>query len=218
MTGPLEEARPEERGRRATGSAVLGAVLAAAGVVWLLAALDVLAVPAQAAVAVLLVLVGLAVALLPEGSHQGLLVTAGIVLALVGAGALALRVELVTQGTGELREAPATVEELRPEYAHGVGSIRLDLSRLRLDEDETVEVRATIGIGELVVTVPADATLDVRARVGIGEIQVRGDRRSGAGARLTTSSVRDGPTLRLELEGGIGTIRVVDAGRGDAEL
>jgi hypothetical protein len=215
---PEEERPPEERRRRATGSIVLGALLAAAGIVWLLAAVDIVTVPVQAGIGAALVLVGLAVALLPAGGHQGVLVTAGIVLALVGAGAATVRVDLVTQGAGETREAPATLEALEEEYAHGVGSFRLDLTRLPLDAGDTVDVRATIGIGELVVLVPQDSTVDARVRMGIGEVRVRERQRSGLGPDLSARIERDGPTLRLDLEGGIGSIRVVDEGTGDADF
>lgn len=209
--------------RRPHGAALLGGVLAVAGLVWLLAAADAVPVAAQAAIGVLLVAVGLAHALLPSGPHQGLLVAAGVTLALLGAAASALNLDLVDGGVGDRRYAPGELTELRHEYSLGIGSLGIDLTRLEPAGETAgaVPLRATIGIGELVVAVPRGASVVVDARVAVGELDVRGRRRSGVDVRLQTDDAGDAaegdaPSFRLELEGGIGSVRVVDDALGGA--
>ncbi len=96
-------------------------------------------------------------------------------------------------------------------YELSGGSLRLDLSGLEGLSDG-VGLSADVGVGELVVTVPTDAAFDVSviADVGIGELDLDGDRRGGLG-------IDDGlaigdesrPTLYLDLEVGIGSLRVI---------
>lgn len=213
MTEPFEP--PPREPRRHTGGAVFGALLAVAGLVWLLASLDAVSVSATVAVGALLVLVGLGIVLLPEGGHHGLLVAAGVVLALLGAVAATFDLDLVDGSVGERRERPAALTDVRHEYALGVGSLGIDLTRLEARDGDPGEVsfRARVGIGELVVAVPREAELIVDAHVAIGEVEVRDERRSGFDVRLQLEDEGaggDGPVFRLLLEGGIGAIRVVD--------
>jgi hypothetical protein len=218
MSELREPPPPSSRGP-STAAAVLGGLLAVAGLVWLLAAVDAVPVSAQVAVGALLVLIGLALALLPGGGHAALLVAAGIALALVGASVSALNLHLVDGSVGERRYAPADLTDVRHEYSLGIGSLGVDLTRLELEGEENegaLPVRATIGIGELVVAVPREAFVTVDARVAVGEIEVRGRRHSGFDVRL---QMDDGdaaaPAFRLQLEGGIGAVRVVDDDLGD---
>jgi hypothetical protein len=211
--------------RRPTGAIVLGGVLAIVGLVWLLAAADAVPLAAQAAIGVLLVAVGLAHALLPSGAHHVLLVTTGVALALLGAAASALNLDLIDGGVGDRRYAPTELTELRHEYSLGIGSLGIDLTRLESDEEPAGELMlsATVGIGELVVAVPREASVHVDASVGIGEVNVRGQRRSGIDVHLQTEDAGAGEddggavtAIRLLLEGGIGSVRVVDDDLGDA--
>lgn len=213
MTEPLgppppagePEERREERPGRAPASLALGLLLAGAGVVWLLASLDALDVPAQLWIAVLLILVGVAVVALPEGA-RGVLIAVGIVLALVGAVASAVEVE-VGGGIGERRESPSSTAELEDGYSLGVGSLRIDLTEL----EGPIELEASVGIGELVVTVPEDAEVVVDAHAGIGDVRALGRDQSGFDVDLEErfDGDGDGDEIRLELDVGIGSVQVV---------
>lgn len=199
--------REEGRGP-STGALALGVLLAAAGVVWLLASVDVLDLSAEVWLGVLLVLVGLALVVLPAGA-RGVLVVVGIVLALAGAAASAIDVEL-EGGIGESRERPRNVGDLEDEYSLAMGSLKLDLTALEVDAGDTVEVDASVGIGELVVAVPPDVTVVVDANLGIGDVQALDEQESGTDVDVRTRREGAGGELVLRLDGGIGSIKVGD--------
>jgi hypothetical protein len=208
---PAPEPEAEPPRRRVSGAAVLGVVLAALGVVWLLAAVDVFDADAELWLGILLVAVGAAVALLPAGVPRALLVVLGILLALAGAVVAAVDVGL-SGGIGEERERPEEVGDLDDPYELGIGSLKLDLRDLDPGGRDRVDVAARVGIGELVVTVPDGWTVEVDAELGIGDIDFFGDHEDGTEVDLDDS--RDGdvgePTVALRLEGGIGSIKVTD--------
>jgi predicted membrane protein len=100
----------------------------------------------------------------------------------------------------------------------GIGSLRLDLSDVDFAGAE-VSTTLDIGIGELIVYVPDDVTVDVESELGIGEIVLFGSTRNGVGLELDRR--RDGSNgfLDLNLDGGIGSIKVISrsGGRPDVE-
>ena len=190
------------------GSIALGGVLAALGVIWLLEVTDTVDLDTGVWVGVALVAIGVGVIASPPGGARALLIVIGVLVALIGGTLAATNVEF-SGGIGERNESPASVDELEDPYELGIGSLKLDLTELDLDEDTTV--RAQIGIGELVVTVPAARPVTVDAELGVGDIQVLGEEEDGFDSDLRMEEDRGlGPTLRLELEGGIGSIRVRD--------
>jgi hypothetical protein len=194
---------------RSHGLVVLGLLLAVAGLAWLLAVAGLLDLPVTAWLGALLVVVGIAIAALSPGSHVGVLVAAGIVLALLGAAAIAVDVSLGA-GVGDRSERPLAAADAEEGYELGVGTLRLDLTAL--PDAPRAPLRAEVGIGELVVTVPAEAVVVAEARVTVGDVQIRGRQRGGFDVDLSVrdEGVGDGPELRLELRAGIGSIRVVD--------
>lgn len=183
----------------------LGAVLLAAGILWLLAAADVVDLSYQTSIGVLLVLIGLAIALTP-GRH-GLLVLVGILVLLAGLPALVVDEEVFEGGVGDAVETPATTADLEP-YRHGVGKLTIDVTSPGLRRDE-VAVDAKLGIGELLVIVPRNADVSVDAHVGIGNVDALGETESGTDVDLQTSIPGPGDQqVSLDLEVGIGDVRV----------
>lgn len=111
-------------------------------------------------------------------------------------------------GAGERRWAPQTVAEIASPYELGAGSARLDLTELDLSDIDlselgpgaarVVPVRASVRLGELVVTVPDDVTLDIDAEAGIGEVRLPDELAGDPGAG----------TLELYLDVGLGEVVV----------
>jgi predicted membrane protein len=189
------------------GSIALGAVIAALGAIWLLEVSDTVDLDTGVWVGIVLVGIGVGVIASPRGGARILLIVIGLFVALIGGALAATNVEF-SGGVGDRHESPESVDELDDPYELGIGRLELDLTELDLDEDTTV--RAQIGIGQLVVTVPAARPVSVDAETGAGDIDVLGDHDDGFDAELQTDADRGvGPELRLELEAGIGGIRVV---------
>jgi hypothetical protein len=188
------------------GSIALGAVIAALGAIWLLEASDTVDLDTGVWVGIVLVGIGVGVIASPPGGARVLLIVIGLIVGLIGGALAATNVEF-SGGIGDRNESPSSVDELDDPYELGIGRLELDLTELDLDEDTTV--RAQIGIGELVVIVPAARPVSVDAELGAGDIEVLDERDDGYDAEVQTDADRGvGPELRLELEGGIGGIRV----------
>ena len=190
------------------GSLALGLVLAALGVIWLLEVSDTVDLDTGLWVGIVLVAIGIGVIASPPGGARVLLIVIGLFVALIG-GALAVTNVEFSGGIGDRREAPQSADELEDPYELGIGRLELDLTELDLDEDTTV--RAQIGIGQLVVTVPAARPVSVDAEIGAGDVDVLGEEHDdGFDAEVQRDADRGiGPQLHLELEGGMGGIRVV---------
>lgn len=189
------------------GSVALGLVLAGLGVIWLLEVSDTVDLDTGVWVGIVLVGIGIGVIASPSGGARVLLIVLGLFVALIGGALAATDVEF-SGGVGDRTESPTSVDELDDPYELGIGRLELDLTELDLDEDTTV--RAQIGIGQLVVTVPAARPVSVDAEIGAGDVDVFGEHDDGWNADVQTEADRGvGPELRLELEGGMGGIRVV---------
>lgn len=109
---------------------------------------------------------------------------------------------------GERRVSADTVSEIPEAIDMGIGSLRVDLSDVDFAGAE-VSTTLDLGIGELIVYVPEDVTVDVDSELGIGEIVLFGTTRDGVG--LEVDRRRDGSNgfLDLNLDGGIGSIKVI---------
>ena len=189
------------------GSVALGLVLAGLGVIWLLEVSDTVDLDTGVWVGIVLVGIGIGVIASPSGGARVLLIVLGLFVALIGGALAATDVEF-SGGVGDRTESPTSVDELDDPYELGIGRLELDLTELDLDEDTTV--RAQIGIGQLVVTVPAARPVSVDAEIGAGDVDVQGEHDDGWNADVQTEADRGvGPELHLELEGGMGGIRVV---------
>jgi predicted membrane protein len=188
------------------GSVALGLVLAGLGVIWLLEVSDTVDLDTGVWVGIVLVGIGIGVIASPSGGARVLLIVLGLFVALIGGALAATDVEL-SGGVGDRNENPTLVDDLEDPYELGIGRLELDLTELDLDEDTTV--RAQIGIGQLVVTVPAARPVSVDAEIGAGDVDVLGEHDDGWNADVQTEADRGiGPELHLELEGGMGGIRV----------
>lgn len=194
------------------GRITVAAVLIIGGAVALLdnfTALDV-APDRYAALAVIVVGAGLLV-----GSRFGRsrgLIALGVVLVIAMALAAVARTIPDIDGAGERVYQPETVAEVRDSYEFGIGSVTIDLTELRLEPNDDLEIDGAVGIGELVVEVPPEATVVVDATVGGGTIQAFGRESSGTGAELSHRRAGDegAPTITLDLTSGLGAVDVRD--------
>lgn len=187
---------------------VVGVVTAAAGVLALLQATDVVNVDWTLALAGGVVLIGLAVAVGAFFGGVGALAALGAILAAVMLAVSA--VDLPLDGPiGGRTERPTSVFELEDRYTQSIGDLTVDLSRLQLPPGET-RIRASVGIGKLTVRVPEVALVEVDAKVSAGAAIVFGTRQDGwtVEQRVVDEAGAGAPKLTINAEVGFGDLDV----------
>jgi phage shock protein PspC (stress-responsive transcriptional regulator) len=208
-TGALSALRTRERRRYPILLPTLGVLIAAAGVLGVLEATDVVAVDWTLALAIAVVLVGAVVAVGAFFGRTGALAVVGVLLAAVML--VAVTIEVPLRGPiGERTERPLTVASLEDEYELSIGDLTVDLRRLELPAG-TTNVKAAVGIGKLVVRVPDAVRVEANADVTGGEANLFGVRKNGWQIEHDTV-VDDGPaknpTIALDVEVGFGDLEV----------
>jgi len=110
-------------------------------------------------------------------------------------------------GTGNVRFAPVTADELRAEYRLMAGELTLDLRELEAG-NEPVRIAASVAAGHLLILLPSEARLEIDSRVGAGGFGILDNWQGGTD--LTDRFVRGdaGPRFVLDLGAGIGQISV----------
>ena len=190
---------------------VLGSLLGLAGLLGLLAVLDIYDVDVAVALALALVVVGAAIAFGALTQRRvGGLVVLGLLL-LPAFGVAAVTPVSVSAGVGDKLEQPVTAAALDPSYELGVGKLELDLTSVPLSAG-TTEVDASVGVGELVITVPDDVALELDAHAGVGDLDLLGEQHDGVDVHRTLSvpgPTPDAPVLDLEADVAIGHIEVL---------
>jgi len=112
-------------------------------------------------------------------------------------------------GVGKRTYAPATVVQVRDSYELGVGNLKLDLSNVPVTRD--LDVKASVGVGELRVVVPRDASVVVDAHVKAGSISsLDGREDDGTNVRVVVGDAAGG--LHVDADVGAGHIDVVRGG------
>ena len=148
------------------------------------------------------------------GSIVLAVITAGLV-----AGASALPKNITTDWI-RTDWRPAATADVRPHYEMGTGVGTLDLSRIDIGKDQTVSTSAEVGAGRLKVIVPSDAEVRLRAEVGVGDIQLPDDKskdvdvepgKEKSATLAPPQGVKDGGTIELRLEVGVGQVEVARA-------
>jgi predicted membrane protein len=203
---PVSHPTPVSWGRLLWGVALLGA-----GTLWLLDVTNVAGIRYLTVIALALIGLGIVIPFVP--THQNGAVVLGLVLtALAFTTVMAGRAvdpALLRRGAGDLRVAPAAVEQLHRRYEHGAGDVTLDLRHLAFPVGVT-RTGIHLGAGELDVRLPDDVSVRIHASAGVGEVVVLGRQRSGVEPALDTvvrghSSER---VLDLEATVGVGSIEV----------
>jgi hypothetical protein len=162
------------------GRLTLGVALLVTGSFVALDLADVISVSAVVVLAAALAVVALGLLIGTFiGRSRGLIVL-GIALALVLIPLSAIPRGIdwhAGDGTGERTYRVHTVEDLKPEYSLGAGSLTLDLRAL--DPTTATHVDVSIGAGEVIVRLPPDVPTTVNADVGIGTIDMPGEPQHG---------------------------------------
>jgi phage shock protein PspC (stress-responsive transcriptional regulator) len=204
---PAPPVEPRPPRRPSLFGPVVGVLLAVAGVLGLLAAFDVdlpdLRIPLAGAV----VLVGAAIAV-SSWAGRAIAGLFGLAILLLFALVCALSISVPLRGgVGDHDVAPSGPPHAL--YRHAIGDFRVDLSDATLPAGET-HVRATLGIGDLRVTVPRDANVVVHGYVHAGDLRILGEQESGFHARRTVEADAAGATstLVVDAEVGLGDLRV----------
>lgn len=191
------------RRRRIVGPIVFGALLIWAGVAWLAG----LSVETSLAGGLLIIGTGFILGSFVGGSRWLILP------ALVVGGALCLTaaVDIPLNGPiGEQRWAPQTIDDLDGRYEVSIGEGTLDLTAVELASDDRIGLKASVGIGHLVLLVSEDVTVEVATEVGAGESKILGLTQNGVGisADQRDEAAPDSGTFVLDLQVGMGQIEV----------
>lgn len=138
--------------------------------------------------------------------HARMLILLGILL-LPFAFAASLITVPIQGGFGAHTYSPTAVEELRGEYRLVGGQVLLDLTGIEAG-DEPIVIAASVAMGEVRVLLPEDANLELDTAVGGGRLLILGDRQGGTRLQDRYVIDGDGPRFVLDLEAGIGSVRV----------
>jgi hypothetical protein len=108
-------------------------------------------------------------------------------------------------GAGEANLVLGKMNVTSVEMNIGAGKVTMDL-RGEPKRDYTVQIRG--GVGETVVYLPKDAAISAKATKGIGDISTEGlEQRDGVW--INPDRVGAPVTVRLDVKGGVGAIRLV---------
>jgi phage shock protein PspC (stress-responsive transcriptional regulator) len=144
-----------------------------------------------------------------RGGRRVLRYVAGIVSLLAVAVAIAVVAAFswfdlsLSDGIGDRTYQPAAAVDVRPSYALGIGDLRVDLSHVA----GPAHIKASVGVGNLKVIVPASAAVTVDARVKAGDVYVFNRHDDGTNAAIQTGK----GGLVLDAKVGAGRIDVVRA-------
>ncbi|MFP3988446.1 PspC domain-containing protein [Streptomyces sp. E11-3] len=132
----------------------------------------------QTGLACALIVFGLGIAVSAFLGRTGV---GSVILAVITAGLLAGAAALPANISTEWMRTewtPTAVADVRTTYELGTGDATLDLSGIKLSEDQTLHTGADVGAGRFKVVVPHNVTVRLKAEVGIGDIQLPSEGRN----------------------------------------
>jgi phage shock protein PspC (stress-responsive transcriptional regulator)/predicted membrane protein len=128
-----------------------------------------------------------------------------IVAAAIAAAVVATTFARLAHGVGDKQFAPLTASALRHDYQVGVGSLRLDLSRVDLPPG-TTPIHVEAGIGHVRIIVPRDVSVRAKTHVTWGDAELLGHDESGHNVRADVGP--EDAELQLDTRVGIGQVEV----------
>ncbi|HEV3226945.1 MAG TPA: PspC domain-containing protein [Acidimicrobiales bacterium] len=200
------------RRRAGLGALTMGVLMIGGGVVGLLLGAGNSVEPTYVFAAGLLI-VGAALVASTWFGRSYILIPIGVILVALMSVSSVIDVPL-TGGVGHKRETPLALRDLRLEYHLGVGELNLDLSHLTFANGTTEHVKATVGVGHVLVRLPRDVSAEVHGHAGLGDVRFLDD--SEGGIRIdrntTLSASSDGaPRVVIDAQVGVGQVEVQDA-------
>jgi phage shock protein PspC (stress-responsive transcriptional regulator) len=106
---------------------------------------------------------------------------------------------------------PADVASIAPEYDYRGGRVRLDLTAVDFAGAD-VATKVSMGVGDLLITVPDNVDVLTAVDLGLGSSEVFGEEHDGVGVGThDRDDGADGPgggTLRIDVEQGVGHVEV----------
>jgi phage shock protein PspC (stress-responsive transcriptional regulator)/predicted membrane protein len=195
--------------RRSIGPVAAAALIAGIGLVALVEVATGVTIDWRIVLAVAaVVLGGLIAAGAATGHRVGSVVLLGLAVLGVLAVALAVRVPIFA-GIGDRVAHPVAFASVDTRYEQGIGNLELDLQDVQFPVGET-HVKATLGIGDLVVHVPDNVTVQVDARASAGEVSLFGTTHNGrvVHERTVQSGTDPSRVLVLDTRVGLGQIEV----------
>jgi phage shock protein PspC (stress-responsive transcriptional regulator) len=120
-------------------------------------------------------------------------------------------------GIGERTYRPATVTDLPADgYDLGVGRLVVDLRDYSWQPGQTVSLDSELGIGQMVVSVPASVCVDAHAQAKAGHLLIQGESSSGVDPDYDSGAPSGAaPRLDLDAEIQLGEVVVTDRDPGD---
>ncbi|WP_306321039.1 MULTISPECIES: PspC domain-containing protein [unclassified Streptomyces] len=213
-------APPQPRGPRGIGGLTfLGALIAGGigtGVTW-----DerTLSASLQTGLACALAVFGLGIAV---SAFRGRTGVGSILLAVITAGLLTASAALpgnISTDWARTNWSPARAADVKERYGMGSGVGTLDLSEVSVADGKSVATRVDVGAGKARIVLPADETVRLRATVGVGDIRLPGDSSRDVDVRpdqkQTVTLVppgkpkgADDAAIELRVEVGLGQVEV----------
>lgn len=189
-----------------------GGVLVLIGLIWLLERTGAIDMSVTAVLALATMQVGISLMLLArDGAHSGLVVL-GTVLALLALLTAAAPFEGFQGGVGDRVIEMTSVDDIRPDHNLAMGKLTIDLRGID-DLETATSLSASVGMGELIVRVPADTEFSVEGRVGAGQIEILGRVTDGVGVDesfQTPDFDQSSNGLLLDLQAFTGRVEVTD--------
>lgn len=208
----VETGGPAPPKRSIAPQVVVGAALVLIGGLWLLERVGAFELNATTVLAVATIVVGLAVMILSaDGPHVGLIVF-GFILALVGTATALTPLEGFQGGVGDRVVNVATVAEIGADYNVAIGQLTIDLRDVE-EVRSHISLKASVGMGELLVRLPEGVDFEVNANAGAGEVDILGQAKDGVGVEdhYATPGFDEGAAgISLDLDVFLGRVEVTN--------
>ena len=211
-TAPAERRAPRQRVAKVRrppsplGGYVVGATLAGLGLLALVANVTTADVRIGQYFGLALGVIGLGLVIGTWWGHARVLILLGLVVLPFAIAASLITVPL-QGGFGSHYFDPTSADEIQPDYRLVGGQLFFDLWQVE-ESSDPIEITASVAMGEILVRVPSDARVEVDAAIGGGDLLVLDRYQSGTNVTDRQVVEGDGQEIRLDLDAGVGNIRV----------